>query len=45
MTLKRLRQLLINKIGDNFCFTYNGSIIQIQEEYLFCLKYIIKKDS
>lgn len=28
MTLKRLRQLLINKICDNFNFTYNGSIIQ-----------------
>lgn len=45
MTLKRLRQLLINKICDNFNFTYNGSIIQRQEENLFSLKYVIKKDS
>ena len=45
MTFKRLRQLLINKISDNFYFTYNGSIIQRQEEYLFSLKYVIKIDS
>lgn len=31
ITLKRLRELLINKIGNNFYFTYNGSIIQRKE--------------
>ena len=45
ITLKRLRELLINKIDNNFCFTYNGSIIRRQEESLFSLKYVIKKDS
>ena len=44
ISLKRLRQLLITKIGDNFCFTINGSIIQIQEEYLFSLKNVIIND-
>ena len=44
ISLKRLRQLLITKIGDNFFFTINGSIIQIQEEYLFSLKNVIIND-
>ena len=43
--LTRLRYLLIPKIGDNFCFTYNGNLIQRQEENSFNLRYIVLNNS
>ena len=44
ISLKRLRDLLKQNINSNFKFTYNNNIIQIQEEYSFCLKNIIKNN-
>lgn len=43
--LDRLRQLLIADLNDNFCFTFNGSLIQRKEENLFSLKNVIEKDA
>lgn len=45
INLKRLRELLLVKLDDNFCFTINGSIIQRQEEYMFLLKNVIKNNT
>ena len=45
ISLKRLRHLLITKFGENFCFTYNGNLIQRKEENSFTLKSIIQNNS
>ena len=44
ISLRRLRQLLLTKLGDNFCFIYNGSLIRRKEEKYFSLRYAIKND-
>ena len=42
--LKSLKLLLIPKIRDNFCFTFNGKLIQSQEENSFTLQNVVKNN-
>ena len=45
ISLERLRHLLITNFEDDFCFTYNGNLIQRNEEDTFTLNSIIKNNS